>query len=106
MPKHKISKKLQEEYNNGKTQAELALEYNVAQSTINKLLTDPGAAENLKISFVRRMFPNMTISLEGEQADITVIQNLKTQIANIKKFVNDETIPDDKFRMLIKVLLD
>ena len=39
MPKHKISKKLQEEYAAGKTQVELAQMYNVSQATINKLLT-------------------------------------------------------------------
>ena len=65
MPKHKISKKLQEEYAAGKTQVELAQMYNVSQATINKLLTDPTASENLKVSFVKRMFPNATISLNG-----------------------------------------
>ena len=77
MPKHKISKKLQEEYAAGKTQVELAQMYNVSQATINKLLTDPTASENLKAT-----------------------------VANIKKLVNDSTIPDEKKVKLIKILLD
>lgn len=106
MPKHKISKKLQEEYSSGKTQQELASEYNVSQATINKLLTEPEAAENLKVSFIRKMFPNATISLDGAEADTSIIENMKSQLANIKKLANDETISDDKFRNVIKILLD
>jgi DNA-binding transcriptional regulator LsrR (DeoR family) len=106
MPKHKISKKLQEEYAAGKTQVELAQMYNVSQATINKLLTDPKASENLKVSFVKRMFPNATISLNGAEFDTELLKNLKTTVENIKKLVNDSTIPDEKKVKLIKILLD
>lgn len=106
MSKHKISKKLQEEYQSGKTQLELASKYHVSQATINKLLADPAAEENLKISFIKKMFPNVTLFLEGADVDVTIIQNLEAQLSNIKKLANDETIPDDKFRSVIKILLD
>lgn len=106
MDKNKISRRIKKEYDAGATQTELAEKYGISQSHIFRLITDPSSEMNMKMSVVKRMFPNATLSLNGSEEDAILLQNQKTIIENIKKIVNDPSIPDDKARKVIQILLD
>lgn len=107
MENNKISKRIKKEYNAGATQTELAKKYNVSQARISDFLRDNDQSDmNMRFSMIKRMFPNATIHLDGSDVDINLIENLKSTLDNIKKLANDPTIPDDKLRTVIKVLLD
>ena len=107
MENNKISNRIKAEYASGASQVELAKKYNVSQSRISDFLADNGQSDmNMRFSMIKKMFPNATIHLDGSDVDISLIHNLKAQLSNIKKLANDNTIPDDKFRTVIKVLLD
>ena len=97
---------LKAEYNSGMTQCEMAEKHNVSQTTINKLLGTPGAADSLKWSFIRKMFPNATLHLNGSDVDISIIRNLEATLANIRKIVNDDTFTPEKKLKLIQVILE
>ena len=106
MDKNKISKRIRKEYDAGASQSELAKKYNVSQPRISDFLNNPSSEMNTKLSVVKKMFPNATLLLDGSDVDTSIIQNMKAQLANIKKLANDDTISDDKFRNVIKILLD
>lgn len=106
MDQNRIAKHIKKEYDKGATQLELATKYGISQSKVSELILNPAADMKMSLGCIKRMFPNATISLDGSDVDISLIHNLKSTIDNIKKLANDNTIPDDKFRTVIKVLLD
>jgi hypothetical protein len=106
MKNNKIAKRLKKEYDAGATQNELAKKYNISQSRVSDLLINPEADKSLSLSMVERMFPNATLHLDGSDVDTVLIQNQKMVLDNIKKIINDKSIPDDKARKVIQILLD
>ena len=106
MNKNRIAKRIKKEYDAGATQTELAQKYNIPQSYIWKLLTKPEVEEKMSISVIKRMFPNATLHLDVSEVDTVLIQNQKMILDNIKKIINDQSIPDDKARKVIQILLD
>jgi predicted transcriptional regulator len=106
MDKNRIAKRIKKEYEAGATQTELADKYGISQSHINRLLTDPTSDMNMKLSLIKRMCLNATLHLDGADVDTVLIQNQKMVLDNIKKIINDPSIPDDKARRVIQILLD
>ena len=106
MEEHPIMSVLQKEYNSGMSQVEMAKKHNISNSMMNKLFTHPGAVDSLKWSFIRRMFPNATLHLNGSDVDISTIRNLEATLANIRKIVNDDTFTPEKKLKLIQVILE
>ena len=101
-----IAKKIKEEYESGKSQREIANQYNISQALICKLMTDPEAEKSLKISFIEKMFPKATISLDGTDFDIKIIENHKAIVDNIRKIVNDPNFSEEKKVKIIQAFLD
>lgn len=106
MENNKISKRIRKEYAAGATQNELAVKYHISQAKVSDFLNEKTCDMNMRWSFIKRMFPHATIHLDGSDVDMVLIQNQKKIIENVKKIVNDPTIPDDKARKVIQILLD
>jgi hypothetical protein len=102
---YKIAKTIKEEYESGKSQREIATKYNISQALVYKIMTDPKAEQSLKLSFIEKMFPNATLSLNGANYDVTIIENYKAIVDNIRKIVNDPNFTEEKKIAIIKAFL-
>jgi hypothetical protein len=51
------------------------------------------------------MFPNATLSLNGANYDVTIIENYKAIVDNIRKIVNDPNFTEEKKIAIINAFL-
>ena len=105
MEENIISDRIRKEYEEGATQTELAKKYNIAQSYICRLIAGNSDDMNMKLSVIKKMFPKATISLDGTDFDIKIIENHKAIVDNIRKIVNDPNFTEEKKIAIIKAFL-
>ena len=65
MLKKEIITRLQAEYDSGKTQEQIAREHNIPHVVINRLLSGKRSVGGLTLDTVCKMFPQMSVNLNG-----------------------------------------
>lgn len=61
-----ITEYIRKQYEEGKTQVEIANECNIAHSYIQRILHDDNSAGSITIRVFCRMFPNAVVNLHGD----------------------------------------
>ena len=113
-----VRNRLQQDREDGRTLREMAYGYNVPEGSLSRLLTGKREYQCLTLGTFDRMFPNATISLDGEAQGVNVansglIANNHSSIhittdglknAIINRILDLEGIPDDILARILKTI--
>lgn len=75
MIKKTIMNAIKTEYESGKTQEEIARKHNVTHVIINRLLSGKRSVGGLTLNTVCKMFPRMSVNLNGGDCPVVVADN-------------------------------
>ncbi|MEI8244388.1 MAG: helix-turn-helix transcriptional regulator [Lentisphaerota bacterium] len=82
------------------TQHDVASRAGISQPHVNRLLNGGKEVKKMSIDTLYRLFPNMKLTLHGEQPDIK-LSSIDQKILNFCQELDDDT-KLDVFRMLIE----
>lgn len=117
MIKKTIMNAIKTEYESGKTQEEIARKHNISQVIVNRLLSGKRSVGGLTLNTVCKMFPRMSVNLNGGDCPVVVADNNSIAVnghsnnffdRNFSEYsqkIIDAVMTSDKFDAQVKVEL-